>query len=152
MLLRSPIGFLLDLFTIFTDGFDSWAKTEPSEYAWTFAVYATWAIVSLPIYQAGMIRFAISGNWKSLLNVPANALFFLRHLISFIKFYAYWLLLCLLILIIDMVLTITVIGVFFIPVISICLYYISSAYELGKLAQKVKSKPNQAPQPDPELI
>jgi hypothetical protein len=135
-----PVGLLMDMFTIFTDGFDTWVKTEPSELMWTFAVYVIWAIISLPIYQAGMIRFALTGNWKSLLNVPANAFLFLRYLPSFIGFYLYWLILCLIIFFVDIALTVTVIGVILIPTISICLYYISSAYELGKLAQKIKTK------------
>ncbi|MDP5032506.1 DUF4013 domain-containing protein [Paraglaciecola sp.] len=142
-----PIGLLADLITIFTDGFDTWVKTEPSEIMWTFAVYTIWAIISLPIYQAGMIRFAVTGNWKSLLNVPANTFLFLRYLPSFIGFYLYWLILCLLIFIIDLALTVTVIGVILIPVVSICLYYISSAYELGKLAQKIKNKVNSFDEP-----
>jgi hypothetical protein len=141
-----PIGFLMDVFTIFTDGFDKWVMSEPQEYLWVFTVYAIWWVVSLPIYQAGMIRFALSGKWQSLLNIPANTFLFLRCMPSFIRFYFYWLLLCLLVFVADLFLTITVIGVLFIPVISICLYYITSAYELGELAHRIRCSKAVEPQ------
>jgi hypothetical protein len=135
--LSGPLGLLVDMYEIITSGFSEWAKSEPSDWALTIMIYIIWGLISFPVFQSGMIRYAISGNWKDLLNVPANGLLFIRNIHHFIKFYIYWLLLLFLIFIADSMLLMTGIGLLIIPAFTVCVYYLSSAYELGELARKL---------------
>ena len=135
--LGGPFGLFLDIYEIITSGFAAWAKSEPTDWALTIMIYIVWGIISFPVFQSGMIRYAITGNWKVLLNAPANFLLFIRHIHYFIKFYLFWFLLLLLIFIADSMLLTTGIGLLIIPVFTVCVYYVSSAYELGELARKL---------------
>lgn len=142
-----PLGFLSDLWEIVTSGFDAWARSEPGDWLLTLLIYLVWGIISIPVFQSGMIRYALSGNWKTMLNAPANFLFFLRHAHHFIKFYVCWLLLTAMIVMADAALALTGIGLLLIPVFTVCAYYITTAYELGQLAMKVRK-----PEPDSSIV
>lgn len=142
-----PIGFIEDVYQILVNGFSAWAQSEPKDWALTVTIYLVWGVISFPVFQAGMVRYANSGNWKALYNTPLNFIIFIRHLHFFIKFYLSWLLLIILIAILDSMLAITGVGIFIIPMVSIVGYYVSSAHELGDLAQKVKYKEQATPPP-----
>ncbi|MDG9670600.1 DUF4013 domain-containing protein [Hahella sp. CR1] len=134
-----PLGFVADLYDILTEGFSAWAKSQPSDWLLTILVYLTWGVISFPVFQSGMIRYALSGDWKTLLNAPANFLLFVRHAHYFLKFYIYWVLLSLGIFLADSVLAFTGIGLLLVPVFTVCAYYITTAHELGLLARKVNN-------------
>ena len=132
-----PLGFVADIYEIVTSGFSAWARSEPSDWLLTLLVYAIWAVISFPVFQTGMIRYALSNDWKSMLNAPLNTLLFIRYMHLFIKFYLCWLILSLMILCTDLLLAATGIGLLLIPVFTVCVYYISSAHELGHLARRM---------------
>lgn len=135
-----PIGFVQDLYQILANGFSDWAQSEPKDWAFSILIYFIWAIISFPVFQAGMIRYANSGDWKTLLNVALNFALFVKYIHYFIKFYLSWLALIVLIAVLDSALAITGFGILLIPTVSIVGYYISSAYDLGVLAHKINSK------------
>ncbi|WP_020405079.1 DUF4013 domain-containing protein [Hahella ganghwensis] len=132
-----PLGFVADIYEILTEGFSAWAKSEPSDWLLTLMIYMIWGVISFPVFQAGMIRYALSGDWKTLLNAPANFLLFIRHIHYFLKFYICWALLLLGIFLVDTVLAFTGVGLLLVPVFTVCAYYITSAHELGLLARKM---------------
>ncbi|WLQ16164.1 hypothetical protein O5O45_09580 [Hahella aquimaris] len=105
----------------------------------TILVYLTWGVISFLVFQSGMIRYALSGDWKTLLNAPVNFLLFVRHAHYFLKFYIYWVLLSLGIFLADSVLAFTGIGLLLVPAFTVCAYYITTAHELGLLARKVNN-------------
>ncbi|OUS24769.1 hypothetical protein A9Q99_23530 [Gammaproteobacteria bacterium 45_16_T64] len=137
--LGGPLSLIADLYQIIDEGFSSWAKSAPTDWALTIFIYVMWGVISFPVYQSGMIRYALTGNWKSMLNAPANFLVFLRFSHWFAKFYVSWLLLSLVILAVDSVLVFTGVGVLVIPTFTVCAYYVTSAYELGHLAKRLHS-------------
>lgn len=134
-----PIGFILDIFSILQDGVGAWLETEPTDWVITVFVYLCWGVVSYPIYQAGMVRYAISGNWKTLFNIPANFFTLIRNIRSFALFYMYWFIISFLLILIDSSLAFTGIGILITP-LSMCLYYSSTAYELSHLIQDIEKR------------
>ena len=135
-----PLGFVADLLQIGTGGAREWAENEPSDWAWTLLVYLVWAVISLPVYQAGVVRYALGGSWRAMLNVPANLALFLREAPAFALFYLNWLALGLAITVTGALLALTGIGLPFVPAVTLWLYYSSTAHELGHLAAKVRDR------------
>lgn len=131
--------FIGDVVTLFTKGFDAFVQDEMTDLLWQMVIFVVWGLISIPIYQAGMIRFVNNGNWKSLYNIPVNAWIALRCLPSFLKFFIYWWMFVLMVVITDIILVSTGIGALLIPIVSITLFYITTAHELGHLAKKVNS-------------
>jgi len=133
------IDFFSDIMTLLTEGFEPFIKDELQDLFWQMLIFLVWGIVSLPIFQAGMIRFTINGSWKSLYNIPVNTALAARHSLDFIKFYGYWLVFVFLVIVADMILAATFIGALLIPVVTVTFFYIMTAAELGHLAEKVRS-------------
>ena len=140
-----PIGFVVDLVGLGTQGAQGWAETQTSDWLWSVVVYLAWAIISLPVYQAGVVRYALGGSWRAMLNVPTNTALFLANAPAFGLFYLSWLVLGLGIAAVDVLLSLTGIGVALVPAFTICLYYSSTAHELGHLAAKVHARRSRAP-------
>jgi len=135
-----PFGFVADLFQIGTGGVQQWAQNEPSDWAWSLLVYLVWAVISLPVYQAGVVRYSLGDSWRTMLNVPANLALFLREAPAFGRFYFNWLVLGLAIAFAGTLLALTGIGLPFVPALTLWLYYSSTAHELGHLAAKVHAR------------
>jgi len=135
-----PIGFLVDVYTMIVDGFGAWTESQPGDWILTLLVYMVWGIISYPIYQAGMIRYLLTDNWKTIFNVPANTLLFLRNIHYFIKFYLFWSVILVALFILDFIFAFTGIGLLLIPPLSICLYYSTTAYELSHLVQAIEAR------------
>ena len=135
-----PIGFLVDVYTIFAEGFSAWVLTEPDDWLLTIIVYVIWGIISYPIYQAGMVRYLLTDNWKTIFNVPANTITFLRNIHYFMKFYLFWIIILVILFFLDFIFAFTGIGLLIIPPLSICLYYSTTAYELSHLVQAIEAR------------
>ncbi len=150
--LATPLGLVMDIYEMIVNGVDVWFKENASDWALTLTIYFTWAIISFPVFQMGMIRYALTGNWKSMLNAPLNFMLFVRNIHYFILFYGYWLIISLGILLIDVLFAMTGIGVFFIPALTLCLYYVTTAYDLGRLAKKMNARNIQLAQADYSVI
>jgi hypothetical protein len=135
-----PIGIIVDIFAIFSSGFEKWLESEPTDWVITIAIYIVWAIISLPIYQAGMVRYAITGQKTTIFNVPANVLACLRDFPHFLKYFIFWFIVSVCLIFIDSVLSLTGIGLLIIPPLSLCLYYSMTAFELAQLARKVEKR------------
>lgn len=134
-------GLVNDASSLGSQGVQKWAVTESARWLWAPLIYIIWALISLPVYQSGMVRYAISGSWRSMLNVPANIAFFLKHFRAFVLFYISWFVLSSCIIFLGMLLSVTIIGVPLIPMFVLTAYYVTTAFELGSLARKVMQKP-----------
>ncbi|SBS33627.1 hypothetical protein MAQ5080_02630 [Marinomonas aquimarina] len=140
--LSGPLGLIQDIYEFFANGLSGWAQSQSQDLLLKIIVYVVWGIISAPVFQSGMIRYVISGDWKSLVNVPVNFMFFLRYIHYFLKFYVAWIMLIILVVAMDSVLSVTGIGLLLVPIVSFVFYYISSAHELGHLAYKINKKEN----------
>ena len=139
--IAGPLAFIADVFEVYHQGFESWSEEAIYDFTLAVVIYLAWAIISVPMFHVGMIRFALSEKWYDLINLPINAVILVRHIFSFIKYYLYALFLSLSIIAVDLLFSLTGIGLFFITLITISGYYICSAYELGQLARKMKKLP-----------
>lgn len=137
--INGPFDMLGDIITILSGNIDEWLKTEPIEWLKTIMIYLFWSVLSYPVYQAGVIMYSVTGNWKSLINLPVNFWMVIRNPFHFISFYLSWAIISLIIIIIDMLLIFTGIGVLLLPAVTLFLYYSSTAYELSLLAKSIEN-------------
>lgn len=114
-----------------------WATTQMQKSALAVLIYVVWADISLPVYNAGLVRYASTGSWRSMLNIPANTALFLRHAPAFFMFYINWIVIVACIGTAAFVLGATFVGVPFIPFFVLTAYYVTTAHELGQLARKI---------------
>lgn len=135
--LGGPISLVSDSSLLVNEGFSSWSAAAVANILVTVTVYLLWFVFSLPTYQAGVIRYALSGKWQAMLNVPANISIVIKYPRYFMKYYFSWVVMLLLILLCNALLAMTVVGVLFIPTLVVCMYYIVTAHELGHLASKI---------------
>jgi len=108
------LGLLRDVVSIGAEDagtVQEWATRQVWEVLWMGLIYVVWAIISLPVYQAGMVRYAVNDSWSSMFNIPANFALFVRHAQAFLMFYINWLLITLCVAIAALLLTITIVGV-----------------------------------------
>jgi len=135
------LDFFMSMSSIGNDQtFVDWGTSQAIKWAIALSIYAIWALVTVPIYMAGVVRYALTDSWRSMLNLPANTALFLRHIPSFILFYINWLVILFLITLGSGLLAITIVGVPLLPVFILTAYYVTTAYELGQLARKVSLK------------
>lgn len=139
--LKGIIAFLSDIYRFIQGDITGTLTQILKDYVYTFALYITWGMISNPILQSGIIRYALSSDWKALLNVPANMLFLIRHGHQFIKFYVYYLITLFILFLLDLCLTIFAfpVAILLSPII-IILYYGAVSYELGHLARKIAQR------------
>jgi len=102
-------------------------------------IEGVWLILSAPLYRAGMIRFAFTNSMLSFFNVISNVRFIFRQRNLFLKTYLFSMLFKILSFVVTFLLTMTGIGIAFIPLVVLIVYYYSTGYEYGHLAQGVKS-------------
>lgn len=108
-----------------------------------FLIENIWLIVYVPIYRVGMIRFALTGNlFQSHLAVGRNLRFLFRNFIDIALMYAFNVFNFILILLIDSILTLTVIGVPLIPIVTFYMFFWNTGYEYGLLAQIMVEQEN----------
>ncbi len=132
-------GLVQDVGNIGSQVVQEWAVDQAKSSLWAILIYAVWVIISLPVYQAGMVRYAIGGSWRSMLNIPANFALFVRHARSFAMFYLSWVVITLCVALAGIFLSVTVIGVPLLPLFVLTAYYVTTAYELGHLARKISA-------------
>ncbi len=108
----------------------------------SFSIFVVWFFASLPVYQAGLVRCAVNGRWRSMWNVPANFTYFIKHVPQFINFYISWIVIVFLIGVFSYFLAFTVLGIPLLPVFILTAYYVSTAHELSGLARKIVAKNN----------
>lgn len=129
-----------DIHLLFTEGLESFFKDHLSDLLVTLVIYAVWGIISAPTFQCGMVRYVLTDNWKCLFDFFSNFYFVLRNLLIFLKFFAMWFLFVLTVLVVDGMLAATFFGVILIPLVTITGFYVTTAYELGELAHKIKER------------
>ncbi len=103
-------------------------------------VFVAWVLIILPAYQAGLVRYAVNGSWRSLLNLPANVAFFVKHIPQFIMFYMSWIVIVFLTGFFGHVLFMTFIGIPLIPIVVLTIYHVSTAHHLSGMARKIVAK------------
>lgn len=109
---------------------------ELAATAIVFLVENIWLIIYIPIYRIGMIRFALTGNlFRSHLAVKKNLRFLFRNFVDILLMYAFNIFNVGLVLIVNVVLTATVVGVPLIPILLFFMPYWNSGYEYGLLAR-----------------
>ena len=100
-----------------------------------FVVPVIYYYMLKPFLYAGTIRFAQTGRFRSLINLPAQALMISRHLPGFMLLFFFNFTLALCINILSALAMGTVIGALIIPFVSIPLYNTGSGYLIGTLGR-----------------
>ncbi|HEX5717790.1 MAG TPA: hypothetical protein VF179_16650, partial [Thermoanaerobaculia bacterium] len=101
------------------------------------AIEGAWVVVSWPLYRAGMLRFAITGNPLSFFRIFTNLAVVLKNLKAFMVLFLYELPTFLLMTIASAVLAATGLGAVLVPSISMPLYYWITGFEYGHLAHEL---------------
>lgn len=101
------------------------------------AIEGAWVVVSWPLYRAGMLRFAITGNPLSFFRILANLAVVLKNLKAFFVLFLYELPTFLLMATASALLAATGFGAVLVPAISMPLYYWITAFEYGHLAHEL---------------
>lgn len=131
-------GLIGDVGTLDTEGFWAWLEQKPYDLLWTLLIFALWSVVASPLYHAGLLRYALTGQRRTLLNLPGNLLLVTRYLPNFLLMYLSWLAIIFFIALVDIMLGLTGIGLLILPAATFILFYTVSSHELGRLAQKLK--------------
>lgn len=134
------IGGIQDLFLMASGDREAFFDDQVNDWVTRIIVIAAWYVISAPIFHCGMIRYALSGNWQALLNIPANVGMLLRNFHHFLLFYLFAILAMVLIALLDAALVATVAGALLVPVVTLCLYYAMAAHELGELAHRIAQR------------
>jgi serine/threonine protein kinase len=100
-----------------------------------------WLVISSPLYRAAMIRYAFTGGIGAFFSIPSNVAFVYRNRNLFGKVYLFSFAFGILSSIAASLLAMTGIGVALIPLLVLTVYYYSTGYEYGHLAQDVQSAP-----------
>ncbi|MCL2933941.1 MAG: DUF4013 domain-containing protein [Trichodesmium sp. MAG_R03] len=101
-----------------------------------FFIENFWLLIYIPIYRIGTIRFALTGKLiNSYFSIRKNFKFLFKNFIEIIFLYIFNTFNFILVLLVDLGLAITIIGVPLIPVVTSYLYYWSSGYKHGMLAR-----------------
>ena len=87
--LKGILGLFLDILEFIQDGLTGYLTDYIEDYIATLFIYFIWGIISNPILQCGIIRYALTGKWLELLNIPKNILFLMANLHNFLKFYVF---------------------------------------------------------------
>lgn len=133
-------GLVSDVGTVNSQGFAAWLEQKPYDLLWTVLIFALWSVLASPLYHAGLLRYALSGQRRTLLNLPGNVLLVTRYLPEFLMMYLSWLAIIFFIALVDVMLGITGIGLLILPAVTFMLFFTVSSHELGRLAQKIKAE------------
>ncbi|MGC6248914.1 DUF4013 domain-containing protein [Bisgaard Taxon 45] len=135
--LKGILSFFLDVWEFITGGFKGYLADYIQDYILTFLIYGIWGLISNPLIQCGIIRYALSDDWKDLFHLPKNLLFLMQNWYQFVKFYIFYLVTLLLLVVIDSILLIIAFPIeLILAPILLVIYYGSVSHELGHLAQK----------------
>ena len=134
--LKGILGLFLDILEFIQGGLTGYLTDYIEDYIATLFIYFIWGMISNPILQCGIIRYALTGKWLELLNIPKNILFLMANLHNFLKFYIFYLVTVLLLIILDLLLLFIAfpIEILLLPFLLV-LYYGSVSHELGHLAK-----------------
>ncbi len=100
-------------------------------------------IIYIPYYRTAMIRYALQENLlKSHFSVFKNLKFIFKNITDYLIVYGFGFLLIFLIPVVDILLTLTIIGIPLIPIVTVYMYYWSTGYEYGHLAQLMVEQEN----------
>src|SRR5690554_633779 len=127
-----------DIHLLFTEGVEAFIQDVGSDFLTAFIVYSVWALISAPTFQCGMVRYVLSGDWRKLFGFVPNVYFVLTNIGMFISFFVMWVLFVVSVFLLDFLLAATFVGAILIPLVTITLFYVATAHELGELALKVK--------------
>lgn len=136
-----PIDMIGDIYDLFTSSnIQAWLDQQAGEWVVSLTVYLIWGLLAYPLYQAGVIRFALNENWKSVFNLLANAMLLMRYALSFLSYLITWLIILLGLVFLDLLLSFTGIGILIIPLMTLTLYYVTTAYKLGHISRQIVLK------------
>lgn len=113
------------------------ARNELIDSLLEVLIELAWIPLSSPLYRAAMIRFAVTSDIASFGNFPATIGFIFRHFGAFVKLYLFSFLLGIAVAMLGGFLVITGVGAIVVPLVTVPLYYWSTAFEYGELAQKL---------------
>jgi hypothetical protein len=120
-----------------TQPVEAFMTTQVKSFIIRFAVEIIWITISAPIYRIGMIRYATTMKISSFFNIPFNAIIALRHIVTFIKMFIFNFIMLLFIALVIAISTATVILAPIAALLGLIIYYYSTGYEYGQLAQKM---------------
>lgn len=138
--LKGLWAFILDITEFIRNGMEGYLYDILQDYLLTFMIYMTWGIISTPILQSGIIRYALNHRWQALFNIPINMILLIRHAHHFLKFQLYYGFTVFIFFMMEL---------FFIPILPLAmlltpifmiLYYGATSYELGRLAQTIRQR------------
>ncbi len=118
-----------------TIAFKELLSQEGGRLAGRLAIEAVYFVVAWPIYRAGMIRYAATGRILSFFRILANARFVATNLKEFVKMALYVIPTWIVIAGLSAMFSATGFGALLVPAICLPLYYWSTAFEYGHLAQ-----------------
>lgn len=142
--LKGILSIILDIVELVKNGLWGYIQDYIEDSISTFLIYILWGFISNPILQCGIIRYAITGKWVELLNIPKNLMLLIVNIHKFIKFYVFYLVTLLVLTVIDLFLF-----TIFLPIeiilhpFLLVLYYGSVSHELGHLARDIYIKEKQ---------
>lgn len=120
--------------------FWTFVGNELLDSLWSVMIELLWIPLSAPLYRSAMIRFAVTGNLAEFGNFPGIISFLVRNLGAFIRLYLFSFLLGGVIAVGGGILMLTGIGALVVPLVTFPLYYWSTAFEYGELAQKLAAE------------
>jgi len=133
------VDWISDVHLLFTEGVEAFVQDVGSDLLTVFIVYSTWALISAPTFQCGMVRYVLSGDWRKLFGFLPNFYFVMSNIGMFIHFFLMWILFVVSVFVVDLLLAASFIGVILIPLVTVTFFYVATAHELGELALKIKS-------------
>lgn len=117
---------------------DKMLANQASDFAIRLTMEVIWLIVSIPILSTGLARYAITGKISTLLNVPANAMYAVKYMGAHIMMWIFKIFMIIFVGIITSLLVASVFLAIFAPMFGLCVYYWSTGFELGHLAERIK--------------
>ncbi len=114
-----------------------------------FLIENIYLVVYVPIYRIGMIRFALTGSLiKSHAQILKNLRFLFRNFLDILLMYTFNIFNFIVIFLVDLLLTLSVVGVPLIPIVTFYMYYWNTGYEYGLLARTMVEQEGMAPRPE----
>jgi len=114
-------------------------SNQTSNFGIRLIIDIIWVVLSVPILSTGLARYAITGNISTLLNFPANAVYATKYVGAHIMMWIFKIFMIIFVSIVTSLLVTSILLAVFAPMFGLCVYYWSSGFELGHLAERIKN-------------
>ena len=97
-----------------------------------------WALVSIPILSTGLMRYAITEKIGTLFNLPVNTMYAIKYIGPHFMMWIFKFFLIIFVAVVTSLLISSVVLAILAPMFALSIYYWSTGYEFGHLAEKIK--------------